>query len=97
MSPGQAILLPSIEGQNVSWYHADEKRYITNSIQRYQGIANGKTYILQFHHTRRGSGIGLKTRAQSGQPGGYVCPSCDHVHIQIAQNGWKDATKYYCN
>lgn len=98
MSPGQAILLPSIEGQSVSWYHSDEKRYITNAIQRYQGIANEKTYILQFHHTRLSSGIGLKTRAQSGQPGGRVCPTCDHVHIQISQDEeWKDATKYYCN
>ncbi len=95
MKPGQPILLPPIEGQNVIWYHYAATR---NGIQKYQANVNRKAYIVTLHHTQLGSGIGIGKEAQSGQVGARVCQQqgCDHVHIQINQGGWKSATSYYC-
>lgn len=97
LKPYQPILLPSIEGQNVEWTFYAERKYSDNAIQRYRGIANGKTYVVQFHHTLIGSSVGIGKKAVSGQIGAKLCPTCDHAHIQMLQgNGWKSATSFYC-
>ncbi len=97
LKPYEPVFLPSIEGQTVTWTFYAERKYSDNAIQRYRGIANGKTFVVQFHHTQIGSGIGIGKTATSGQIGAKVCPSCDHTHIQIMQgNSWKSATSYYC-
>lgn len=96
-TPNESITMPAIFGESVTWYHYAEKKYSNNAIQRYSGIANGEAYILQLHHTKIGSGIGIGKTIQSGQRGGQVCSTCDHVHIQIAQDRWKNAASYYCH
>lgn len=97
LKPFSPILLPSINGQNLTWTFYAQRNYSDNAIQRYRGIANNKTYVLQLHHTLIGSGIGNNKTALTGQVGAKVCPTCDHVHIQIMESGaWKPATNYYC-
>lgn len=99
--PGTGAQLPDINSRKVSWVHVDETRKSGQAIQRYAGRDDdGNTYWLQFHHTAIGSGLGLRNQAQSGSIGGQVCPTCNHVHVQLGignvKGNWVDATQYMC-
>lgn len=100
---GQQVLLPTIEGKSVKWEWVLEEGKAVDSIQRYAGtnIESGKRYILQLHHSQPGSGArGIHF---SGEVGGKICNSCNHVHVQLAEGGregtpepWVDSAKYFC-
>lgn len=101
----QDVILPSIEGQSISWTFAAENPRGNQAIQQYSGtnLATGEKYWIQFHHTSPGSGA--QGTHISGERGANICGNgCNmgHVHVEFARidtsgkQNWLDAPNFFC-
>lgn len=97
------VFLPTINGKTISWTFGQERVGTVGFIQVYNGKAEtGETYLISLHHTTQGSGI--LGRRISGDQGATICPTCNHVHVQLASGDpyqnpgdeYLDAPSYLC-
>lgn len=107
-TPGQNIILPSVNGRILNWSFAGQSNVKNNqAVQQYEGTntSTGDKYWIQFHHTTIGSG--QTGNRSSGDIAAQICSNCisgsgAHVHVEFAKietSGafvWQDAPEYFC-
>jgi hypothetical protein len=100
---GKEVILPSINGESVTWKIYDKASSSIGSTIIYKtNTKNGETYVIQFHHVATGSEV---DRGQSGDVGARLCRTgseCDHVHVEFYKQTpglgrqYIDAAKTFC-
>lgn len=97
----QAVFLPTINNNNISWRFVAEQPGGTGYIQIFAGedASTQEKYSLQIHHTESGSGNPGNHR--SGDRAATACSTCGagHVHVQLRSDStgsWLDAAQILC-